>query len=71
MAIDTDQKRRSALTVSLYANPPSVPPDGTIGPLDRQQAGYGYVGISAAAAAAFQAAWARYVNVLLDGTGVR
>lgn len=49
MAIDSEQKRKSAATVAMIWNGPSVVPDGTINQADRQHIGWSYSGIAAGA----------------------
>ena len=48
MAIDTREKRASALKVGTRF-PRSITPTGAITTADRQQIGWGYIGIPAAA----------------------
>lgn len=49
MAIDTAQKRASLATVANPWNGPSIIPDGSLDQGDRQQVGWSYSGILAAA----------------------
>lgn len=49
MAIDSEQKRKSAATVAMVWNGPSVVPSGTIAGADRQHIAWSYSGIAAAA----------------------
>lgn len=45
MAVDTRKKRASALVVTSWWTPPAPTPDGAFDTADRQQIGWGYVGI--------------------------
>jgi len=47
MAIDSERKRRSALSAGQIFIPTSVLADGSIAQGDRQHAGWGYAGVSA------------------------
>jgi hypothetical protein len=47
MAIDTRQKRASAMTVCTCWYPPAVQPDGSFDQADRQNIGWSYTGILA------------------------
>lgn len=66
MAVDTRDKRFSIL--GLHQPVPSLTanPDGTIAAADRAFLLFLYAGIALAGAAAFQVAWARGRNVLLN-----
>ena len=48
VAIDTEQRRKSAATVFSVFNGPSVVPSGTIAAADRLHIGWSYAGIAAA-----------------------
>ena len=47
MAIDSAAKRRSIPGINFYAGLTNPVADGAIGLADRQQTGYGYIGIAA------------------------
>ncbi len=49
MAIDDREKRQSVVAISLYPIAPSVTPNSSKDVEWRQQSGYGYSGIAAAA----------------------
>jgi hypothetical protein len=68
MAIDSEQKRKSAATVGPPTNAPSVVPDSSISGADRQQIAWSYSGIAAENPAGFVVAWAMRLNHLLDGS---
>lgn len=44
MAFDTEQARKSIVTIGAYFVGPTVVVDGAFSKLDRQQIGYGYAG---------------------------
>ena len=51
MAIDSAEKRKSAVGISLYASGPGVTPNASPDQEWRQEAGYSYSGIAAASPA--------------------
>ena len=64
--LDTQEKRRSAVAMTTYAFGPDVTPNATHDQEWRQEAGYGYPGILAAAPAAGPPAG----SLLLMGVGI-
>ena len=66
MAIDTAAKRRSAGGIAYFIFGPGVTPDATPGGEWRQQAGWGYSGIAAGAAAVTSQVC---THMLLTGVG--
>lgn len=68
MAVDTEQKRKSAATTGPPINAPVVIPNSGIDQADRQQIAYSYSGILAGGGPSFVVAWAARSNTLLDGS---
>lgn len=66
MAIDSERKRKSAAWL-LPTGAVTIVPDGSLDSGDRQEAGWGYLGISASLPPSFQAAWCRQLNNLIGG----
>ena len=72
MAIDTREKRQSVIAISFYPMGPSVTPNAAQDQEWRQQAGYGYSGVAAAAPQAGQPFYLRdnYTMPAFLGLGV-